>query len=303
MGKKAGRPQDAREWQRETAQRLTRQRQQLSLLGASSKAPPPGQPSRIVMPAADVPPLALPDSPRSELRALVIGKNQPADFLPQRNLYMVRGRPVLVTSALLDEHSRLPPAFASAEPSASTPSFFRICPLVPVPFAPGSGVRSPMPRVMRARVRLRVAQSIGEPSAASFICGVSCCNRCPRTQVLVLTYEGTRVEDAGTYLAELFAPAPVLLAFGRYYKAAPACGKEWSVRCWWEDPGARRLMSLLSGRSEPSARRPWCMPSLSSHSLQAMVHAIFLQSLCRHAFRALPPVQSSWIPSQRSGFG
>jgi hypothetical protein len=87
---------------------------------------------------------------------------------------------------------------------------------------------------------------------------VCCPARGPRTQVFVLTHEGTRPEDAGTYLAELFSPAPVLLAYGRYAKAQPPCGREWTVRCWWEDRGAPR--ALLPGVApsrciQPSARK------------------------------------------------
>jgi hypothetical protein len=52
----------------------------------------------------------------------------------------------------------------------------------------------------------------------------------------VLTHEGSRSSDASTYLRDQFAPLTPLLAFGRYARAAPSCGVQWSVRSWWEEP-------------------------------------------------------------------
>jgi hypothetical protein len=92
-------PRDGEQWQKEMSARLTAERQSLGSLGAAPKVMPrPGEPGRLPLRAAGVEPLSMPDSPRSELRALTLGKNQPADFMPQRHVYMVRGRPVLVRS-------------------------------------------------------------------------------------------------------------------------------------------------------------------------------------------------------------
>jgi hypothetical protein len=90
------------EWMEETARRLLTERARLARLGeggpADAESPIPSVSlNRVVatMQAPGTRPLDLPTDAESELRALTVGKNAPADFQPQRHVLVVAGRPTM----------------------------------------------------------------------------------------------------------------------------------------------------------------------------------------------------------------